>query len=165
MTFKIHDKLNRIVEVSTSLQQYGTQITNLSKVMQAHEKELDLLTVHYMQTEMEYGKLIGEEIDHLAAIETLLQKHGKEKPETAKEIVPIDGDFYLIKRSDGMYWGGLCWEKNKHLAHGYPNEVAALALINSGVFWERDNETGKAYRYNPVLNFADYDAANPNSVF
>ncbi len=76
MTFKIHDKLNRIVTVSVNLQNVGNDINELTAKIKSQEKELDLMIVHYMQTEMEYGKLIGEEIDHLAAIDVILKKHG-----------------------------------------------------------------------------------------
>lgn len=79
MTFKIHSKLNRVVAVSVSLQELGAQIMRETAALKESEKILDLLTVHYMQTEMEYGDLIGETIDHTSEIIRLLTKHGQTK--------------------------------------------------------------------------------------
>lgn len=79
MSFKIHSKLNRIVEVSVNLSAMGTQIAKLTAQLKEDEKELDLLTVHYMQTETEYGGLIGEIIDNRSAIAGLLKKHDQEE--------------------------------------------------------------------------------------
>jgi hypothetical protein len=75
MTFKIHTKLNRIVETSISLKRLSVQIQNALTKKEEDHKALDLLLIHYMQTEMEYGKLIGEEINHTNQIEFLLEKH------------------------------------------------------------------------------------------
>ena len=85
MTFKAHDKLNRITELALTLQREGIQIDKMTKKIREDEKALDLLTVHYMQTEMEYGKLIGENIDYTAAIVILLARH--QNPEGENENV------------------------------------------------------------------------------
>lgn len=79
MDFKIHSKLNRIAEVSASMQDAASRIAIQTKEIQKLQKSLDLLMVHYMQMETEYGELIGEEIDNKDAVEELLTKHGMEK--------------------------------------------------------------------------------------
>lgn len=168
MTFKIHDKLNRLTELCENLQQTGEQISEKTAYIKCTEKELDLLLVHYMQTEMEYGKLIGEFIDHLAAIETLLQKLGEAKVTVKQDSVVQN--FFVIKRSDGCYWGGTNWEwvKDKNHAYGFDREEKAWEYINGQMIIP---DLGSHFRYKPVL-FYFYDAAgalipdpDPNSEF
>ncbi len=170
MTFKIHDKLNRIVAVSVNLQETGAEINRLTEKLKADEKELDLLTVHYMQTEMEYGKLIGEDIEHLPAIESLLQKHSMFKEEAPK--TPNRQRFFLVKRSDGQYWGGSNWgwTMGRENSCGYKDEETAWAFINSN-FVNGAPMGSLSYRYKPVPH-AEYDAEgraipieNPNEEF
>ncbi len=162
MTFKIHSKLNRLTELTSALQQLGEEITDLDYRVKGDEKKLDLLHVHYMQTEMEYGELIGEKIDHFLKIESLLIKHGMQKSDGEKK--PVDeNDFYLVKRSDGMYWGGRGWEKDRTRALGFSNADKAWSFINKDCF-DQHALYGKPFRYKPVLNFADFDST-PNSEF
>jgi hypothetical protein len=170
MTFKIHDKLNRIVAVSVNLQETGAEINRLTEKLKADEKELDLLTVHYMQTEMEYGKLIGEDIDHLPTIEALLQKHGEAKPK--KAVSANRQTFFLVKRSDGRYWGGSNWKwtLSRENSYGFPDEERAWSFINNN-FDKPDPDWDPNKRYKTVPH-AEYDAEgraipieNPNEEF
>ncbi len=72
MSFKIHDKVNRIVSLSANLQSLLSDIKERTEALRRDTRALSLQQIHYMETEMEFGILIGLEYDHREAIEKML---------------------------------------------------------------------------------------------
>ncbi len=163
MSFKIHDKLNRITRVAATLQESGKRIEELSKKLSETQKDLDLLTVYYMQVEMEYGELIGEDIEHLAAIEVLLKKYDMDKKPLGGK--PNKQNFYVIRRFDGKYWGGphCGWTRDKSNSIGFPDEKMANEFTDIN-FKDRDPNYQCRYCAEPYFVNPTYDPVIKKSL-
>lgn len=74
-SFKIHNKLNRLTELSITMARDANAILKLAAMIKLNQRTMELFTINYLQDETEYGELIHEEINNREQIDALIEKH------------------------------------------------------------------------------------------